>query len=658
VKCCLLVTLLLIHNVLSLAQQRSAVKAPYTEQQVIAYAKALDVHQLDPSLSSQPLDEWLRSGPSHVEHLEWELDETCQIHPFGNGDYPLCAMARLWRGARYGQLLVLLGTMKKGIIGPPRLYEAVSVWESGFVDTGFAEKLSDLPGILRQPDVSTSVNNLYKKITALHPIGIPTGADKTVIWPYLSARLVRQLETAQACQSDYLRQHPHAEGSTQPAWMTSDLFAGENDRTASFFVNTVHKQPMPDGTFAVTVDVTEVDTPKKPNTIIAGGIPAYAVKSSWPAIATVSPENGHYLIDDIRVFEQDSTDGPSHLLSQIFGGCGGPYWTGEHTELKPPAIEVPPPPPVDWIAVNKLRSAAYKEEVAFAPAADVHQLDPLLPTQHLEDWLKSMAVHANHIEWHAGNCNIEEGPNGATLRPDGGLCAYVSFERGNARASFQVKLDEHSTTPRVKDIRVMDKDENVLTTMDEPEKKNPVTEKLSDLPRLLKEQSVIDVTRDLYDSLVTYHPLGIPKSEEMATLRTLLSAHLLEQIEAARLCQVHYAHQNSPGKPPPIWLHTGLFSGEGKSALPTASLVISKERQYDGSFLVLVWLSHKDPSAAPEKLWTTWPAQAIVRLEKGRFVVDDVRVFERPSLAGPFHLLTDSFVGCGTGLTTATSGNF
>ena len=44
----------------------SAVGQSYTSRGVVLYAKALDVTALDPTLSHQRLDEWLRSGPAHV----------------------------------------------------------------------------------------------------------------------------------------------------------------------------------------------------------------------------------------------------------------------------------------------------------------------------------------------------------------------------------------------------------------------------------------------------------------------------------------------------------------------------------------------------------------------------------------------------------------
>ena len=53
----------------------------------------------------------------------------------------------------------------------------------------------------------TVVQQLYKQIVTRQPIGIPQGADRTAIWPFLSKGLIRRLELAQSCERDYRRQH-------------------------------------------------------------------------------------------------------------------------------------------------------------------------------------------------------------------------------------------------------------------------------------------------------------------------------------------------------------------------------------------------------------------------------------------------------------------
>ena len=342
----------------------------------------------------------------------------------------VCAHRGLEGGGQQGYFLILIGTLrKKGIIGPPRLYEGIGVQQEPFVQSGWTERLSGLPHLLDQPVVTGGVNDLYQKIVERHPIGIPTGTDKTALWPFLSRRLIQQLDTAQACQDDYFRQYPNAGTPSKPAWLDSGIFVGHSKRALPLSALPTHQEPQKDGSFAVSVALTYVKLP--------GFVPDEA---SWAVIATVIPEDNRFVVDDVRLFDGLATDGPSHLLSESFTGCNGTHWTGERVDNKPPA-PLPPPHYTDWDAVNAVRSTAYNEEIAFAKALDVHQLDPSLPSQHFEDWLKSDALHVNHIGWNAGGCNIKEGQHGAegqyavTREPEGRLCASVWFQRGNARAN-------------------------------------------------------------------------------------------------------------------------------------------------------------------------------------------------------------------------------
>jgi len=640
--------------------QKQAAAAAYdnAEKDALAYVKALAVKTLDSTLPSQGLEDWLRSGPPHVDTLRWMLDDTCDIHPDSEHDYPRCVRIAFKRGGQSGYFLVLIGTLKKGIIGPPRLYyEGIGVQEEGFVQTGWAESLSGLPHLLGQPLISTPVTDLYRQVAARHPIGIPTGADKTALWPFLSRRLTQQLETAQACQDDYFRQHPNAEVEPRPAWLNSGIFVGDGKRVAPLFINPGAREAQKDGSYRVSMEAYERNNPGKHGYIIAGGIPAryFASNEEWPIVATVVRENDRFAVDDVRVFEGDVPDGPSRLLIESFAGCDGVHWTGERAESKPPAA-LPPLHYTDWNAVNALRTAAYQEEVAFAKALDVHQLDPSLPAQRLEDWLKSAALHVSHVEWNAGRCNIKEGQSGATREPEGRLCAVVWFQRGNARARISVSTPVKGNLgpPKVTSIGVRDRDDGLLTPIpaDGNMEKPPDSDRLSDLTRLLDEEGAIDVTRNLYDAVVAHHPLGIPQGQGWAGISPLLSKRLRGQLETAQACQADYLRQRPrPAEAPkPAWFNTGIFSGDGALALPGADLVDHKERQGDGSFQVFVWLSRQNAAAqgaAPTaSQWKTWHVSALVKSESGRFVVDDIRLFGDGSIEGPSRLLSDSITGC------------
>jgi hypothetical protein len=145
-KACFLVMLSFLVASSSLAQ------LPYTENQVIEYAKSVDVHTLDTSLPSQRLEHWLRSGPPHVHIRDWIVSDTCDLKEpkalFPNGDWPICARVSFFRDGEIGFLLLQLGTAKKGIFGRPCLYQSFGVWNEAMVLRGNSERLSDLPALI------------------------------------------------------------------------------------------------------------------------------------------------------------------------------------------------------------------------------------------------------------------------------------------------------------------------------------------------------------------------------------------------------------------------------------------------------------------------------------------------------------------------------
>jgi hypothetical protein len=136
-----------------LVASSSPAQLPYTEKQVIAYAKSIDVKTLDPSLPSQHLDDWLQSGPPRAHIGYWSMNKGCNLQGVSpNGDYLLCAQVSFSRNGKGGVILVQVGTHRRGIVGRPQLYGYIGVvklgTKEGWTLTGTAERLSDLPALL------------------------------------------------------------------------------------------------------------------------------------------------------------------------------------------------------------------------------------------------------------------------------------------------------------------------------------------------------------------------------------------------------------------------------------------------------------------------------------------------------------------------------
>lgn len=123
-------------------------KARYTETQVVRYAKALDVSKLDPELSSQRLDGWLKSSAAHSYAVTWEMSD-CDLKGSTDPNYvaPLCVKIRFQRPKAGGWVIIKVGTFRDGIKGAPHI-EQIFIGPSN--RTAPSEKLSDLPRLLNE----------------------------------------------------------------------------------------------------------------------------------------------------------------------------------------------------------------------------------------------------------------------------------------------------------------------------------------------------------------------------------------------------------------------------------------------------------------------------------------------------------------------------
>jgi hypothetical protein len=168
-----------------------------------------------------------------------------------------------------------------------------------------------------QPD--SVVRKLYHEVVARHPLGIPEGADKAAIWPFLSKGLIGKLEKAQACEADYFRQHAGDTDKPGFVWLESGLFSGEDELALPDEAVVEHVKPQNDGSFQVYVRLGYRDA----------GAPN-PEKYHWLVATRVIRESGHFVVDDVIWFKDDSRQ-ISWRLSQTFVGCQGTHWVGNHT---------------------------------------------------------------------------------------------------------------------------------------------------------------------------------------------------------------------------------------------------------------------------------------------------------------------------------------
>jgi hypothetical protein len=138
--------------------------------------------------------------------------------------------------------------------------------------------------------------------------GLLEGKDRRVMAPFLTARLLRQLDDASACQRDWARQQP--KGSTdKPPYVDCCLFFGIADGNPTS-IKTGAVEAMPDGRTKVVVDCE---------------LKLGADDIRWRDAVIVTMENGRWAVDDF-VYDLDRD---AALLSKSFTECRGKRWIGQ-----------------------------------------------------------------------------------------------------------------------------------------------------------------------------------------------------------------------------------------------------------------------------------------------------------------------------------------
>ena len=194
-------------------------------------------------------------------------------------------------------------------------YTAILLPLIGFASLGGAQ----------EPSPETVVRELYRQVVARHPLGIPHGEDKTVIWPLLSSGLTHKLEIAEACERDYFEQQKGREGVYKPefGWLEDGIFSGSNEMAGPTGADVESTDSQKDGSFLVYVRLAYKD-PYQPNSTIV---------YHWRVTAIVISEEGRFVVDDVLFFKEGSTD-IAGRLSRSFSGCDGSHWTGEREHSK------------------------------------------------------------------------------------------------------------------------------------------------------------------------------------------------------------------------------------------------------------------------------------------------------------------------------------
>lgn len=182
------------------------------------------------------------------------------------------------------------------------------------------------------PTPAEAVRVFYGEVVRRHPLGIPTGEDKRALWPLLSVRLARTLDTLQACENDYFEGNrrlftpEQAAAQLKPTigWMEYGLFSGEDERARPAEVAVTQVESGEGGRFEVHLQFTYRDTYET-----YGRTPAESNTFKWTGMAVFVFEGERYVIDDFMPMDAESGEREPGL-AKLFPECKGPRWAGKH----------------------------------------------------------------------------------------------------------------------------------------------------------------------------------------------------------------------------------------------------------------------------------------------------------------------------------------
>jgi hypothetical protein len=162
------------------------------------------------------------------------------------------------------------------------------------------------------------VRVFYTYITMYRPLGIPMGRAKEALWPLMSKRLVRELDTLQSCDDDYYHRYGDYLRANQykPAtpWLEDGLFSGPNEAASPSKFSILGSKTVGENRVEVHLRFTHKQTH-------CCGYPTQY--DHYEGVATVILENGRFVIDDFVAL-----DGATSLnrLSDGYPQCKGGQW--------------------------------------------------------------------------------------------------------------------------------------------------------------------------------------------------------------------------------------------------------------------------------------------------------------------------------------------
>ena len=167
------------------------------------------------------------------------------------------------------------------------------------------------------------VRVFYTYITTYRPLGIPKGRARKALWPLMSKRLVRELDTLQSCEDDYFRRYGEYLRTNQfkpgIGWLEEGLFSGPNEAASPSKFSILSSKSVEENRVDVHLRFTHKQTH------CCGYPPRY---EHYEGVVTVILEGDRFVVDDFAALDV------THLtrLSDGYAECKGSEWVGRPGE--------------------------------------------------------------------------------------------------------------------------------------------------------------------------------------------------------------------------------------------------------------------------------------------------------------------------------------
>ena len=176
---------------------------------------------------------------------------------------------------------------------------------------------SDKQSNISQTAIET-VRVFYNYIVQYHPLGLPEGPAKRVLWPLLSKRLVQELTSLEACEDDYYRRYGEMLRKNQykpgTPWLEEGLFSGPDETANPARFTILGSEPIGSNRIEVHLKFTFED-------VYSGNHDDF----DYEGLATVLLEDGRFVIDDFVTFYMNDE---LRRLSDGYPECKDGHWIG------------------------------------------------------------------------------------------------------------------------------------------------------------------------------------------------------------------------------------------------------------------------------------------------------------------------------------------